>query len=177
MLPSFDSRNCWWVEDGSCVTSGFLCWGLTSRSVKGSWLRNGVMCLYLMGAPACGSSLHGNKGWMCRRSLAQHKTQILKKYNYYLFRCVNISCDCWVWHCSLWLDCRCSLAGNAHEVSLFQFESQGKDFFFLFIYLYFFQKVECRGRWWGLHVPCMQLIACVLERFRLALSSLVFAEW
>lgn len=33
-------------------------------------------------------------------------------------------------------DCRCSLAGNARGVSLFQFESQGKDFFFFFLSTY-----------------------------------------
>lgn len=37
-------------------------------------------------------------------------------------------------------DCRCSLAGNARGVSLFQFESQGKDFFFSFYLLIFLSK-------------------------------------
>lgn len=139
MLPSFDSRNRWWVEDGSCVTSGFLCWGLTSRSVKGSWLRNGEMCLYLMGAPACGSSLHGNKWWMCRRTL--HSTKHRSWRNIIIiFLDALTSVVIAEYDIVAFEDCRCSLAGNARGVSLFQFESQGKDFFFSFYLLIFLSK-------------------------------------
>lgn len=128
-------------------------------------------------------------------TLRSTKTRIPRKCNYFLSDVVSsvaignhtspfwVIQYCWMWLCSLLginKVIRLQVTGVFWQVMNISFsvsiQKQRESYFFLNC-LYFFQKVESGGRCWGLHVPCMQLLACMLETFRLALSILVSAEW